>query len=95
MRTYELTVILRPDLAEEALNEAVESVKAWIGADGNDVQRVDHWGRRRLAYAINDHREGHYVLFEVTIKPESIDEIERNLKLSDAILRYLLVRADE
>lgn len=95
MRKYELTFIIRPDVNEETQNATVEQVKKWLEDEGNEVQRIDHWGRRRLAYSIRDQREGHYVLFDVAIKPETIGEVERNLKLSDEILRYLLVRADE
>jgi small subunit ribosomal protein S6 len=95
VRNYELTFIIRPDVNEETLNATVEQVKKWLGDEGNEVQRIDHWGRRRLAYSIRDQREGHYVLFDVAMKPETIGEVERNLKLSDEILRYLLVRAGE
>lgn len=94
MRSYELTFIIRPDISEDAVTSTVEQVQKWITDLGNEVQRVDHWGRRRLAYSINDQREGHYVLFDATIAPETIGELEHNLKLNDAILRYLLVRAE-
>lgn len=96
MRAYELTFIVRPDISDEAVTAAVNQVQQWVTAEGgNEIVRVDQWGRRRLAYPINDHREGHYVLLEVELAPQTIGEIERNLKLSDAILRYLLVRSDE
>ncbi len=94
MRTYELTFIVRPDISEDAVAEAIERVRQLIVEQGNEVHRVDQWGRRRLAYAINDQHEGHYVLVEASLAPETIGEVERNLKLNDAILRYLLVRAD-
>ncbi len=95
MRKYELTFIVRPDISDDAVNAAVEQVQNWITNEGNEVTRVDHWGRRRLAYPIRDQREGHYVKLDVSVKAESIAEIERNLKLNDAILRHLLVRLDE
>ncbi len=95
MRTYELTFIVRPDVSENDLTDTVEQVQKWVTDLGNEVQRVDHWGRRRLAYPINDHREGYYVLLELSMSPETINEIERNLKLNDAIIRYLLVRAND
>ncbi|GAB4570372.1 MAG: 30S ribosomal protein S6 [Anaerolineae bacterium] len=96
MRTYELTFIVRPDISEDAVAAAIEQVQQWVTADdGNKVLRVDKWGRRKLAYPINNQREGHYVLLDVSVAPSSIAEIERNLKLSDDILRYLLVRSDE
>jgi len=95
VRNYELTFIVRPDISDDAVNAAIEQVQNWITGGGNEVTRVDQWGRRRLAYPIRDQREGHYVKLDVSVKPESIAEIERNLKLSDAILRYLMVRLDE
>lgn len=95
MRKYELVFIIRPDVAEEAVTAAIEQVKQWITAQSGEVQRVEQWGRRRLAYPINDQREGHYVLFNLMLAPQAIDEVERNLKLSDVILRHLLVRVEE
>ena len=96
MRTYELTFIVRSDIQDEKVNETVEQVKQWITDQGeNKVVKVDAWGRRRLAYPIADQREGHYYLFESEIEADTIGEIERNLKLSDAVLRYLLIRQGE
>jgi small subunit ribosomal protein S6 len=96
MRKYELTFIVRPDLSEDNLNAAIEQVQQWVTAEGgNEVERVDQWGRRRLAYHIGDHREGYYVLLEVNLDADTINEIERNLKLSDNILRYLLIRMEK
>ncbi|NPV66900.1 MAG: 30S ribosomal protein S6 [Anaerolineae bacterium] len=95
MRKYELVFIIRPDVAEEAVTAAIEQVKQWVTAQSGEVQRVEQWGRRRLAYPINDQREGHYVLFNLMLAPQAIDEVERNLKLSDVILRHLLVRVEE
>lgn len=96
MRTYELTFVVRADIPEDAVSSTVEQIQNWVTADeGNEVLRVDQWGRRKLAYPINEQREGHYVLLEITLAPNSIAELERNLKLSDAVLRYLLIRGDE
>lgn len=95
MRKYELTFVIRADIADDAVAGALDQVQKWVTDQGNEVLRVDRWGRRRLAYPINDQREGHYVLMEVNLEAETIDEIERNLKLSDAVLRYLLIRLDQ
>jgi small subunit ribosomal protein S6 len=94
-RPYELTFIVRIDPSEEVMNEAVEQVKAWVEADElGTVTKVDRWGRRKLAYLIDKQREGYYVLFEAEIEPKALPELERNLKLSTNILRYLIVRPD-
>lgn len=97
MRAYELTFIVRPDVSEDGLNDAIAQVQTWITdqGEGNTVRKVDRWGRRRLAYSIRDHREGHYVLIEADLAATTLPEIERNLKLSDTVIRYLLVRAEE
>jgi len=95
MRKYELVFIIRPDVSEDAVTTAIEQVRQWVTAESGEVERVEQWGRRRLAYPINDQHEGHYVLFNLALAPRAIDEVERNLKLSDVILRHLLVRVDE
>jgi small subunit ribosomal protein S6 len=94
-RSYELTFVVRVDPNEEVMNEAVDQVKAWVEADDKGtVTRVDRWGRRRLAYEIDSQREGYYVLFEADIEPDHVDEVERDLKLANQILRYLIVKPD-
>jgi small subunit ribosomal protein S6 len=94
-RPYELTFIVRIDPSEEVMNDTVEQVKTWVEADDlGTVNKVDRWGRRKLAYLIDKQREGYYVLFEAEIEPKALPELERNLKLSTSILRYLIVRPD-
>lgn len=94
-RQYELTFIVRVDPNEEVMNEAVDQVKSWVEADElGTVTNMDRWGRRRLAYELDGQREGYYVVMQAEIEPGAINEIERNLKLSDSILRYLLIRPD-
>jgi small subunit ribosomal protein S6 len=94
-RPYELTFIVRIDPSEEVMNDTVEQVKTWVEVDDlGTVNKVDRWGRRKLAYLIDKQREGYYVLFEAEIEPKALPELERNLKLSNNILRYLIVRPD-
>jgi small subunit ribosomal protein S6 len=94
-RPYELTFIVRIDPSEEVMNDNIEQVKAWVEADDlGAVTKVDRWGRRKLAYLIEKQREGYYVLFEAEIEPKGLPELERNLKLSTNVLRYLIVRPD-
>jgi small subunit ribosomal protein S6 len=94
-KAYELTFIVRLEANEEAINEAIERVKNWVEADDmGTVKKIDHWGRRRLAFELNGQREGYYVLMEVDIDASHIEELDRNLKLSGSILRYLLIRAE-
>ena len=94
-RSYEITFIVRIDPNEDVMNEAVDQVKAWVEADDKGtVKKIDRWGRRRLAYEIDNQREGYYVLFEADVDTEHLDEIERDLKLSGQILRYLVIKQD-
>lgn len=95
MRNYELTFIVPSDVSEEDLANIVTQVQGWVEGVQGKVVKVDHWGRRRLAYNIAEYREGHYVMFSVELDPQASPELERNLKLSGKIMRYLLIRADE
>lgn len=94
-RPYELTFIVRVDPSEEVMNETVQQVKGWVEAnDLGKVNKIDRWGRKKLAYEIQKQREGYYVLFEAEIDTKNLNDLELNLRLSANILRYLLVRPD-
>lgn len=96
-RAYELALVLRIEPGgDDAINEQIGNVQAWVEADElGQVTKIDRWGRRRLAYEIDRQRDGYYVILEAGIDPAGLPAIERNLKLTAAILRYLIVRADE
>lgn len=96
-RAYELTFIVRLDGMDEAqVNGTIDQVRAWVEADElGQISKIDRAGRKRLAYEIDNQREGYYVMFESKIEPRAIAEIERNLNLAPAVLRYLFVRTDE
>src|SRR5690606_16998338 len=96
-KPYELTFVLRTDSGgDDAINEQISQVQEWIEADEyGQVTKIDRWGRRKLAYEIDRQREGYYVLMEANIDPLGLPELERNLKLTSPILRYLIIRADE
>ena len=95
MRTYELMFIVRPELEDEALDALVERVQQVMTDNGGQAEKVDRMGRRRLAYPIKKHRDGHYVLIQAGLERLAMTELERNLKLSDDVIRHLLVRLDE
>lgn len=95
MRAYELVFILQPNLEEEALEGAITSFQQVVLTNGGQVIRTERMGRRRLAYPIRRYREGHYVLMHLNLENATLRELERRLKLSEDVIRYLLVRLDE
>lgn len=90
MRKYELMCIIQPELDETALNGVLDKVKGWISESGGNVDKAEVWGRRRLAYIINKHREGQYVLLNVSMEPAATAELERHLRYQESILRHML-----
>lgn len=92
MREYELVYIVRPDMEEEGLEAVKSKVNEVISASGGQVKEVDVWGKRRLAYPIQRLWEGYYIVNRVQLEPKAIKEVERSLKLSEEVIRHLLVR---
>ena len=90
MRNYELMCIIQPDLDETAFNGVVDKVKGWISDSGGSVDKAEVWGRRKLAYVIEKHREGQYVLLNVTMDPAATSDLERNLRLQEPVMRHML-----
>ncbi|WP_047153308.1 30S ribosomal protein S6 [Aneurinibacillus tyrosinisolvens] len=95
MRKYEVMYILRPDLQEEATKADVERFSTVITENGGEMEKVNEVGKKRLAYEIDDHREGFYVLMNFQSEPQAVNEMERLMKISDDVIRYLVVREDE
>ena len=95
MNRYELTYIIDTVLEESARKELIEKFNQLIVANGGEVEKVDEWGKRRLAYAIDYKTEGYYVLTTFKANPDVPREIERNLQINDSILRYLVVKLEE
>jgi small subunit ribosomal protein S6 len=95
MRIYEELFIVKPDAAEEEIEQVVEQVRGVIESGGGAVDKVDKWGLRKLAYRVRKQHEGFYVLFQFSSSPEAVKEIERRLRVSDLVLKFLTVRIDE
>jgi small subunit ribosomal protein S6 len=95
MRQYELGLVLHPEVEQADVTEAVDKVGQVIEAGGGEVTSVDVWGRRVLAYPIRKQKEGTYVFLQAQLDPQAILELERNLKLDEEILRYLLIRLEK
>jgi small subunit ribosomal protein S6 len=90
MRNYELVCIFQPELDETAFNGAIERVSSWVTEAGGSVEKVEKWGRRRLAYHIRKQSEGQYVLMNISIDPKAASGLERNIRYLETVLRHLL-----
>jgi small subunit ribosomal protein S6 len=94
MRKYELVCIVHPDLDETAFTGIIDKVKGWVVEIGGSVDKVEIWGRKRLAYTINKQREGQYVLFNLGLEPTTTATLEKNLRFLEPIIRFMLIVVD-
>lgn len=94
MRKYEAMFILRPDLEEEKRNELIEKFKSIIANDG-EVEEFNEWGLKKLAYEINKLKEGYYVLANFKANTDLPKELERNFRISDDVIRYMVINLEE
>ena len=95
MRAYELVFIVSPDLDQTATQEIVDKVKDWITGEGGKIEKEEDWGRKKFSYMIRSHKEGQYFLFQVEMPPSFVATLERNLRLQEPILRYLITVQEE
>ena len=89
---YELVFIVSPEVVDENLDATIETVSQFITGKEGTVSDVDQWGKKRLAYPIKHFAEGTYVLVRFTVEPQHNKELETNLKISEDILRHLLIK---
>lgn len=94
MINYEVMFILDPALEDAAKEETIEAVKGIIATEG-EVENVDVWGMRKLAYLIQKKSEGYYVVIKFKAQPTLPKELDRRLKISDNVMRHLIVNLDE
>ncbi|MFS8477733.1 MAG: 30S ribosomal protein S6 [Micromonosporaceae bacterium] len=94
MRHYEVMVILDPSLEERTVAPSLDTYLNVIRNAGGSVEKVDVWGRRRLAYEINKKAEGIYAVIDVSATPQAVAELDRQLRLNEAILRTKVIRPD-
>jgi small subunit ribosomal protein S6 len=94
-RVYEILFIANPTLGEEDVDALTEQVQGFVEKDGGKIEKVEKWGKKRLAYEVRGHREGYYVLIVAESTGPLVKEVERKLKVTDGVLRYLTVRVDE
>lgn len=89
-RDYELGIILNPDAGDDQARAIVERITQTIASSNGQVVRVNAWGRRRLAYPIEHHRDGLYFFFDVILNPDTTADLERTLRVNENIMRHLL-----
>ncbi len=94
LNNYELIVILKPDFTEDKLEAAIENVKKLVTSKNGVISDLQKWGKRRLAYPIKHSGEGNYVLVKFQMKPGPNRELETNLRISEDVLRHLLIKVD-
>ena len=95
MRIYEELFIIKPDTPEEEADQYVEQLQTQLTAAGATIDKVEKWGKRRLAYRIDKYREGFYVLLQFTGDANLVKELERRLRVADMVLKFITVRIDE
>jgi small subunit ribosomal protein S6 len=95
MRIYEELFIVKPDAPEEEVDQFVETLRTQLTSAGATVDKVEKWGKRKLAYKVDKYREGAYVLFQFSGGAEIVKELERRLRVSDVVIKFLTVRIDE
>ncbi|MDQ0158373.1 30S ribosomal protein S6 [Alkalibacillus salilacus] len=95
MNKYEIMYIIRPDMEEEARQAVAERFNKVLTDNGAEIENVDEMGMRRLAYEINDYRDGYYVVVNFTGDSAAIEEFDRQAKFTDDIIRHMAVRDEQ
>ena len=91
MKNYEVVVIAHPDLDEANFKALVDKVTGWITESGGTVEKAESWGKQRMAYLIKKQREGQYFMLNAQMDPAFTSTLERNLRLAETVLRFMLV----
>jgi small subunit ribosomal protein S6 len=95
MRKYEIMYIIRPSIEDEAKKALTERFSGILSDNGAEISEAKDWGKRRLAYEINDFRDGYYQLVKVNAEPAAVEEFSRLAKISEDIIRHIVIREEE
>src|ERR1700694_1260814 len=95
MRIYEELFVAKPDVTDEEIDPFIEQLTKLITTHGGTVDKTDKWGVRKLAYRVQKLTEGYYVLLQFSAGPEAVKEVERRLRVSDMVMKFITVRIDE
>ncbi len=94
-RTYELMFIVRPDMTDEDVDKVISTIEAQVTSAGGTVKSVDRMGKRRLAYLVRNFADGLYILFTIEGPGSAISEVERRLRVTEPVIKFITVRVDE
>ena len=94
MNKYESVIIINPNLEQEVTKSVIKKFEDLINTEGK-VESIDEMGKRKLAYEIKKHKEGYYVVYNFEAKPELIAELERNYRIDDSVIKFIVIRKDE
>ena len=94
MNKYESVIIINPSLEEEGLKSLIQRFTDLINTDGK-VESVEEMGKKKLAYEVKKNKEGYYILFNFEAKPELIAELERNYRITDEVIKFIVVRKED
>jgi len=94
LHSYELVLVISPEVTEEEFEARIDNLSRFVTGKGGIIPEIERWGKRRLAYPIRHFVEGNYVLAKFKLKPEFGKELEANLRISEEVLRHLLIRLD-
>ena len=92
VRNYELVVVLNPEMTEDEIAEAIQAVDGMIEENGGAVDEHENWGLKRLAFPVQKFNEGNYVLTRFSLEPSAVVELNRSLKASESVLRFLAMK---
>jgi len=91
MNKYESVIIINPNVAEEAMKSLIERFSTLINSDGK-VEKVDELGKKKLAYEIGKNKEGYYVVYDFEANPSLIAELERNYRITDEVIKFIVIK---
>ena len=94
-RVYEVLFIADPNLGEPEVDALTATVQGFLEKEGGKIQKVEKWGKKRLAYLVHRHREGSYVLIVAEGGPQMVKEVERRIRVTDGVVKFITVRVDE
>jgi len=94
VRSYEMVFIVRPDLEGDEMDDVIADVQDLIERNDGKVEKFEPWGLHKLAYPIQDHQEGRYVLSTFELEPSNVANLERALKLRETVIRHLVIRLE-